>query len=345
MMKMERLIAGAMMAVLLQGCGIGYNRVLFATKSNIGLDVDSAPPTAEISIARREGVIQPSFEGGKTLPVLASFRSRFGAPSRFFFGVSSTFSTGAAAVSMAKFFDDGDQTRAKLDYFGEEVSAKPESDAWCAGSLLEPGQTKPLFFATDTTLGIRLEWSGQTAQYPSAARVGFNRKEIAWAPVAYQETEGKKFVSMSSLLAILDASVDADEPTQASGDYLQYFATGEAATQLTLRQAVRKSLLERMNPEFISASYGTGTGQQRIRAYVNSASGDERRSRQDQIKTCIPDGASYDFADLMHDAQYEAEAQACAEKLQLPEVQAPAPTESEARAPTEPEVAPPTEGE
>ena len=48
-------------AVVVDGCAIGYNTTLFTTKSNIGLDVDTKPPVAEISISRQEGVLAPGF--------------------------------------------------------------------------------------------------------------------------------------------------------------------------------------------------------------------------------------------------------------------------------------------
>ena len=69
-----RLIVLVMLCAVPSGCALGYDRMLLITKTNVGLDIDSKPPTAEISIARREGVIAPSFEEGKALPVLASFR-------------------------------------------------------------------------------------------------------------------------------------------------------------------------------------------------------------------------------------------------------------------------------
>ena len=63
-------------SLFLSGCA-GYDRVLFVTKTNIGLDIDNKPPTAEITIARRELAIVPTYEATtgteNTLPLLASF--------------------------------------------------------------------------------------------------------------------------------------------------------------------------------------------------------------------------------------------------------------------------------
>src|SRR5574341_2116428 len=88
--------------LLIWGCAVGYNTTLFMTKSNIGLDVESKPPTSEISIARREGVIAPEFEGGQVPPIISSFRTSANPFSRFFFGVKSTFAGGDAALALSQ---------------------------------------------------------------------------------------------------------------------------------------------------------------------------------------------------------------------------------------------------
>jgi len=94
MMKQHWLVGFFGLALYLQGCVIGYNSTLFVTQSNVGLDVETKPPIFEMSIARREGVIAPAFEGGQTPPVMASFRTGSNAFMRFFFGVKSTFTGG-----------------------------------------------------------------------------------------------------------------------------------------------------------------------------------------------------------------------------------------------------------
>ncbi|MCK9397398.1 MAG: hypothetical protein M0Q44_17640 [Methylobacter sp.] len=43
--------------------GCAGDRVLMATKTNVGLDIDTKPPTAEITIARKEMAILPTFPG------------------------------------------------------------------------------------------------------------------------------------------------------------------------------------------------------------------------------------------------------------------------------------------
>jgi hypothetical protein len=51
-----------LLGTVVSGCS-GYDRALLATKTNVGLDIDSNPPTAEITIARRELAILPTFPG------------------------------------------------------------------------------------------------------------------------------------------------------------------------------------------------------------------------------------------------------------------------------------------
>ena len=90
-------------STLLTGC-FGYDRILFVTKTNVGLDVENKPPTAEITIARREIAIAPTFRDTidghhKTLPLLAAFGRTGGL---FTTGLKSQFAGGDAAISLAQ---------------------------------------------------------------------------------------------------------------------------------------------------------------------------------------------------------------------------------------------------
>lgn len=48
----KRYVWPLMLIGALSGCGIDYNTTLFVAKSNVGIDVDTTPPTAEVSTAR-----------------------------------------------------------------------------------------------------------------------------------------------------------------------------------------------------------------------------------------------------------------------------------------------------
>lgn len=264
---------------LIPGCAPGYNSVVFATKSNLGLDAnigidaDIAPANLEIAVSRHEGVLMPTFEGGQTVPVMASFLSESNAFKNFFWGVKSTFATGEAAYTMSDLYGDRDADTQRVNYQRVELSQMPDPKLpfGCKVDYVTAGKVQPVLFGTDTILGIKVKWSGQTVQYPSLVNIGFKRKEAAWAPIGVREkrnpqssnpdnaaskqTEGRKpdntgstsfEVDVPSLLATVD--IDFTAEGSAKFDYLQYFATGSAANNLARRQAVRLAMLKRADP-------------------------------------------------------------------------------------------------
>ena len=248
--------------VALSGCAIGYNSTLFVTKSNAGIDIDATPPTAEVSIARREGVIAPSFEGGKSPPVLASFglNSKFALP--FIADVTSTFAGGNAAVAMALLYDEETPAHGtprrdpSSDLYSSTLKLRTEPKGGLLGKTFKPsipGQIRPFLFGTDTMLGLKVGWSGQNAQYPDTIKFGLNRKEFALAPVhminTADGTATPYHVQMPSFLATLDGSASASATSKSGVRQIQYFATGKAAEHLALQQAVRKALVARFDPE------------------------------------------------------------------------------------------------
>jgi hypothetical protein len=252
------------MLILNLGCSIGYNTVLFATKSNVGFNADTAPPVLEVDISRYEGVRGPTFEGGQTLPVMASFSSDSNAFSNFFFGVNQTFATGEAANTMTKLYDQiTPDDKTPIPYEKVKLSQRPDPKPLWARltgkkiKYVEPGEVKPVTFGTSTNLGVKVSWDGQTGQFPSAMNVGFKRKEATLAPVGIKDSEA----DIPSLLATIDTGITAAgslTPTPAGGtpaspgvstNYLQYFATGCAANNLARQQAVRYPMLKRANPQ------------------------------------------------------------------------------------------------
>ena len=245
------------------GCAVGYNSTLFMTKSNIGIDVDTKPPTAEISIARREVVIAPSFEGGQTPPVLGSFRVAskgwFNRPtdilSSFLFGVESIFAGGDAAVVLSQGAGRNSKICLSKEPNPKENQLSPDV------SMPGKGEVEPLLFTTDMTLGLKAAWSGVEGPIPEALRLGFSRKEFAWAPVLEADTNGcttpdtdkngTYAVKMPSFLAVLD--IDAEKKDGIK--MLQYFATGKAATGLAENGAIRDAIMKRIDPAFELVTY------------------------------------------------------------------------------------------
>lgn len=256
---------------LLSGCGTGHTRTFFAAKTNVGLEVSTTPPTAQLDISQLEGVVSPQFENGKKLPVMSSFRfdnSGFFSPA-----VGSAFATGDAAKTMAALYDDdtpieGWKNRINevdsVNFKGDsklELDNKPTVMSWMPSWLewarpkFQKKDVRPVFFGTDTALGVKVAWSGMTGELPDTAVFGYNRKEIALVPISMKKVtkEDKDVYEMkqASLLATLDTatnlSIDEDE-RGLDFNLVQYFATGDAANLLALQKDVRKSMLTRLDP-------------------------------------------------------------------------------------------------
>ncbi len=266
--------------LILAGCAIGRTHVLFVTKTNAGLDVSTKPPTLELSISRLEGVVEPQFENGQTLPVMSSFK--FETQRMFSPAVGSTFATGESAAVMAALY--ADETPLD-DWIGRLDAARGKSATHNldAGLRLElkpdPGRAlsflpaiplvnpelefqvnrnvEPVFFGTETSIGLKVAWSGMTAQFPDSVRFGYHRKEIALVAVAMETVPEAATTSNSRdtadyvmRLPSLLATVDTQSDISGSADFshLQYFATGHAATLLALQRDVRGAMLRRLDP-------------------------------------------------------------------------------------------------
>ena len=252
-------------AVMQSGC-VGYNHTLFMTKSNAGLDIDSAPPTVEVNISRKEAVVAPAFEGGQTPPVIASFGSDVGSGAgagRFFFGVNQTFAGGDAALTLGTLYEDpreptGSEENLKKDFDSTlKLSEMPRANQSSSAikrflfGLPEPGEVRPFVFGTDSQLGIKVGWNGVGGPYPDTLKIGYNRKEFAFAPVTLQKdtTPGvtKPYaVRMPSFLATVDSNVTGADNVKVG--WMQYFATGAAADQLAREPAVRAAMIARSDP-------------------------------------------------------------------------------------------------
>ncbi len=165
-------------ALLLGGCAVGYNSAMFVTRSNVGIDIQSTPPIAEISISRQEGLISPVFEGGQTPPLLGSFGTGSEGLLRVPFGTKSVFAGGGAAVALVN-----KENNAQAD--GLPLSEEPKKRCGQGTNISFPGPgcVLPLFLAVDTTLGAKIAWSGATSTVPDSLTIGYNRREAALAPV------------------------------------------------------------------------------------------------------------------------------------------------------------------
>lgn len=274
--------------VVLSGCASGRHNLFFFTKTNIGVNIDAKPPTvAEVSISRDEGVIEPPTLGGKNIPVLSSLKSR--QESLFGFGVSTGFAAGDAATTMTKYLTSQNDETVSLDSLlvmpEKCMTAKEKEEIFdVLGSIKKKAMKLPFVtFLTTTTLGLKVSWT--TGSIPDGMVVGFKRKEFAATPVAYRKrkatdadkvawpdvivgTDDVVTAEAPSLLATLDYDVEADSNLRYH--YVQYFATGECATQLALKAPVRNAVYSSIDPKGskeIKASYKKDEAGDKLRRF------------------------------------------------------------------------------
>jgi hypothetical protein len=273
-MKMKILLC--LLPLGFAGCA-GYNHTLFMTKSNVGLDFDTKPPTLEVTVSRKEAVIAPSFEGGRTPPVLASFKPDAGAGSafgNFFLGVDQAFAGGDAAVAMAALYATNytPPRHDRTNYDSALHLSQPPKYTDPFRRLAKPGTTRPFIFGTDTTLGLKAAWTGTGGQFPDTVRLGFNRKEFAWAPVSMTATSNANTtnyqVKMPSFLATIDSRIETGGK-EGGISALQYFATGDAATLLALQPVPREAMVYRLDPGAIEKSAQVAEARQRVEARLS----------------------------------------------------------------------------
>lgn len=255
---------------------IGTKVALHTTSSNFGVDIDSLPPTTDISLGRSELAIQPAFADGQTPSSIMGFSAGAGQGGflkRFFFGTSSIFTTGQAAANLAGAEGDTntDNDRISVPLESSEAVEPTRPSAWEVifgkrrRKPFNEDEMFPLVTGTHTNYGLHVQWDAAT-QTPQAIKAGFNRKEVSFAPVigspkvkggAVDEAGNpvdKPFtVKLPSVLAAhqQDTQVGTLEGTEAGSvkfDYVQYLATGKAAELLgkdaKVRAVLRKQLTE-----------------------------------------------------------------------------------------------------
>jgi len=254
--KLKCSIAFLIAGLSLSGCA-GQDRILFVTKTNIGLDIDNKPPTAEITIARRELAITPTFQNANnnenTLPLLASFglTGNFLNPE-----ITSRFAGGDAAVILA----EGPKANTDSSFLclrNEPDTRTLLKKIWHYFFGRDKEDTRAFYFATDTSFGLKVGWDGTSGPYPDTLKLGYNRKELAFPPVFTQkgcpkETEPLKTngweVTVPSFVASLDNSSTVKEGFTSGVTHVQFFATGKAATAFVNRRDVNAAMNKKMYP-------------------------------------------------------------------------------------------------
>jgi hypothetical protein len=221
--RLSREVAGLaliFLVLVMAACAQVADRVLFVTKTSMGIEVDSTPPTANIAYDRVEGFIGPMFENGGLPPIVAYLEtdSTLYEPK-----INQIYATGHAAEAAV-----GLPLRGPTTLDGNPKSARAA------------------FFGTKTTIGLNIGFS-ETNLAPNSFIFGFKRKELSLIPVANSGTTGVDGKSSTtgiypSVLASLTTRAAATSTSSTTFMVGQYFATGTAAVQVASTSAVREIL-------------------------------------------------------------------------------------------------------
>ena len=212
-----RICLAAAVTVLLTGCSMEGNSVLFVTDTSLGINVDSKPAIASVAYDRTEGFIGPRSANGVLPPVIASIQT---SGDIFEPQVRQVYATGAAAekaVGTANVPDGPDS---------------PEGD-----------DNKLVFFGTSTTVGLKVGFSD--AVTPDSMVFGYKRKEFSLIPLGTADGSGTGRRVYPSVLASVDTTV-ATTKLQGTGLSMeQFFATGRAAETIAANnQGIRHAFTD-----------------------------------------------------------------------------------------------------
>ena len=230
---MKKLLIPALLTgglLLATGCA---HRVVFATKTNLGLDVSGTaqmPDKVSFTYGRYEGASVPRSVSGEPYSVYG----KIDADVRFFGGhtIQQLFTTGEAANLAAE----------------QESSAAGELKSVAKGQ--KSFSTAPLFFVTDTSYGLKLS-AGKQDISPTLM-LGYKRVEGAVIPVETKETEVRSVyadLTINSSSSTSIAAVTNAFPNNKGVRIIQRFATGRAADSLAKKPEFKEMMREAVSPE------------------------------------------------------------------------------------------------
>jgi hypothetical protein len=193
--------------MLLAGCAT--DRVIFVTKTSIGIDADTTPPTVSIAYDRTDGYFGPRYDSGAVPPVVSSIKTDLAifAPK-----IRQVYATGNAAMLVLT--DPPPQEVEKLELTGKK---------------------KTMFFGTSTTVGLKLGFDASGV--PESILLGYKRKEISVIPLGTKTKkngngEDVEIDTYPSVIASIDMRVRSASLDDTSLALSQFFATGNAADEL-----------------------------------------------------------------------------------------------------------------
>lgn len=188
----------------LAGCATPRDTVVFVTKTSLGLDVDSNPPSASFAYDRVEGYVGPRFNSATAAPVAGSIATNGKLIGR---SIRQTYATGHAAKLIT------------LPAGATAPTAPIESYS---------GEHKVMFFGTSTVLGLKFAFSPSSAI--DSFTLGYKRKEASFIPI----TES----GVPSVLASVSTEAKAESLSNSDLQVEQFFATGVAADALAADPAI-----------------------------------------------------------------------------------------------------------
>lgn len=211
-------VALSVLCLALTGCG-NKQSVLFVTATTIGIDADTTPPHATIGYDRYEGYIGPSYSTGALPPVFAKIESDL---KIFNPEIRQLYATGDAATLVTK----------------EEIK---EGDLKEDGEMYT-GSGRLTLFGTGTNIGLRVTWAGNA---PESISFGYKRKEFSYIPLGSEHLDPKddkspKVDRYGSVLAAIDMGVHTETFLTTGMAVTQFFATGNAAKNLAVREPIRR---------------------------------------------------------------------------------------------------------
>ena len=204
------LTLAACLAALLSTAGcVSTDRVMFVTKTSLGIDFDAKPPSASIAYDRIEGYTAPRYANGEIPPVVASIKSDGGI---FTPRIRQIYATGDAA---------------EIVISGEPAPGRPKR---------LQGAKELMFFGTSTTTGLKVSF---TTGLPDSVNFGYKRKEFSYIPLATEGTGNAARDIYPSILASIDTQATAGAEAETGLNNVQFFATGHAARLLAANPGIR----------------------------------------------------------------------------------------------------------
>lgn len=221
-------------AFLVTGCG--YDEAIFITSTSIGLNAETTPPNVAIAYERFEGFVGPTDENGNTPPVVATIESN---QSILNPRVRQLYATGEAALDVtipADIPNDSPPPSTELQKRRNSI----EQTAYIEGDR------RVAIFTVNSTTGLKVSFSPETVV--DSVVVGYKRQEASFLPLVKAD-DGK--ARYPSTLAIMRRNATTGEgPNDVTDGVTQFFATGDAARNLAVRDEIRRYMTASAENEF-----------------------------------------------------------------------------------------------